>query len=61
MKWMVNNNFLFMTKKCHFVGKSLQNKMVLKCLLSIYCIMSQNGQTHFENLAAFAVRYLKCD
>ena len=23
--------------------------------------MSQNGPTHFKNLAAFAARYLKCD
>ena len=24
------------------------------------CIMSQNGQTHFKNLAANAIWFLKC-
>ena len=24
------------------------------------CLMSQNGQTHFENLAVVAARFLKC-
>ena len=28
--------------------------------LTIWCITSQNGQTHFKNLAAFAARFLKC-
>ena len=27
--------------------------------LTLQCIMSQNGQTHFKNLAAFAARFLK--
>ena len=25
--------------------------------LTLYCIMCQNGQTHFKNLAAFAARF----
>ena len=28
--------------------------------LTLKCIMSQNGQTHFKNLAAFTARLLKC-
>ena len=28
--------------------------------LTLYCIMSSNGQTHFKNLEAVAVRFLKC-
>ena len=28
--------------------------------LTLYFAMSQNGQTHFKNLAAFAGRFLKC-
>ena len=28
--------------------------------LTLLCIMSQNGQTHFKNLATFAARILKC-
>ena len=31
------------------------------CLyLILYFAMSQNGQAHFKNLAAFAARFLKC-
>ena len=29
-------------------------------LLTLQCIMSQNGQTHFKNFAANAARFLKC-
>ena len=29
-------------------------------LLSLSCIMSQNGQTHFRTLAGIAARFLKC-
>ena len=28
--------------------------------LTLSCLMSKNGQTHFKNLAAFAARFLKC-
>ena len=28
--------------------------------LTIYFAISQNGQTHFKNLAAYAVRFVKC-
>ena len=28
--------------------------------LTLYFEMSQNGQTQFKNLAAFAARFLKC-
>ena len=27
---------------------------------TLECIMSQNGQTHFKNLAVNAARFLKC-
>ena len=29
-------------------------------ILTLYFAMSQNGQTHFKNLSAFAARFLKC-
>ena len=29
-------------------------------ILTLSCIMSQNGQTHFKTLAAFAAKFLKC-
>ena len=32
----------------------------LRTVLTLWCIMSQNGQTHFKNLAANAARFLKC-
>ena len=37
-------------------SKELQQKMKMldKVILILLCIMSQNGQTHFKNLAAFA-------
>ena len=28
--------------------------------LTLYFAMSQNGQTNFKNLTAFAARFLKC-
>ena len=28
--------------------------------LPVSCSMSQNGQTHFKNLAEYAARFLKC-
>ena len=31
-----------------------------RLLLLLLTIMSQNGHTHFKNLAAFAARFLKC-
>ena len=32
----------------------------MKKRLTLYFAMSQNGQAHFKNLAAFAARFLKC-
>ena len=29
-------------------------------LLTPYCIISQNGHTHFKNIAANAARLVKC-
>ena len=29
-------------------------------LLDFYCMMSENGQAHFKNLALNAARFLKC-
>ena len=29
-------------------------------ILALECIMSQPGQTHFKNLAAFAARFIEC-
>ena len=37
----------------------LQNSVAC-CASTLSCIMSQNGQMHFKNLAAFAARFLKC-
>ena len=29
-------------------------------ILTIQCIMSQNGQAHFKNLETIAARFIKC-
>ena len=52
------------TKNMGYVNASVvRNKDRLdlwKCnILTFQCIMSQNGQTHFKNVAAFAARFLK--
>ena len=45
-------------KKCFSDEKTFTALPVIT--LTIYFAMSQNGQTHFENLTANAVRFLKC-
>ena len=35
-------------------------KLDMLDILTLYCIISQIGQAHFKNLAAFAARVLKC-
>ena len=36
-----------------------QKEEVKRIELTLKCIMSQNGQTHFKNLAVFTARFLK--
>ena len=45
-------------KKCFSDEKTFTALPVIT--LTIYFAMSQNGQTHFENLTANAVKFLKC-
>ena len=35
-------------------------KIHLYVALTLYFAILQNGQAHFQNLAAFAARFLKC-
>ena len=59
-----NKNF----EKMVFLGKYSRELYLFQIVfrskisnqLTLYFIMSQNGQTHFKNLAAFAARFLKC-
>ena len=41
-------------KTYHYMSKTSNYKT-----LTLQCIMSQNGQTYFKNLAAIAARFLK--
>ena len=43
------------------VTKELRVRTILSAeTLTLYCIMSQSGQTHFKNLAGNAARFSKC-
>ena len=41
-------------------GIEVMNRLNATLKLVLLCIISQNGQTYFKNLAAFAARFLKC-
>ena len=46
-------------KKCFSDEKTFTALPVITLTIYFF-VTSQNGQTHFENLAANAVRFLKC-
>ena len=41
-------------------GIEVMNRLNATLKLVLLCVISQNGQTYFKNLAAFAARFLKC-
>ena len=53
-----NDGRLFQCSYCN--SRTLFSALIKNYTLTLSCIMSQNGQTHFKNLAANAARFSKC-
>ena len=60
MHWFLYDNG-FRHERVRTDNEKFQQKMkwIDMNALTLYCKMSQNGQTHFKNLVAFSARFLK--